>query len=81
MKKILRFLVLTVFISMLVTIGASAAEPATITFDTDKLLDSLVLEGSIEKDDLTFEITDEKYYIGKSLKVTANLTEAPGSEN
>lgn len=81
MKRISRFLFLTVLISMLVTMGASAAEPATITFDTDKLLDSLVLEGSIGKDDITFEITDEKYYIGNSLKVTANLTEAPGSEN
>lgn len=81
MKKILRFLVLAIFVSMLVTITATAAEPATITFDTDKLLDSLVLEGSVEKGDFTFEITDEKYYIGKSLKITANLDDAPGSEN
>lgn len=81
MKRILRFIVVAVLASMLVTVGVSSAEPATITFDTDKLLEHLVLEGSIEKGDLTFEITDEKYYIGKSLKVTANLKEAPGSEN
>lgn len=81
MKRILRFLVLAVFVAVLLSIGVAAAEPATITFDTDKLLDDFVLEGSIEKDELTFEITDEKYYIGKSLKITADLKDAPGSEN